>query len=122
MTSHRKRKKTAAALGLGEGELALAEILEEVLEELRWTRILAYGNQYLLNRFVKIDAAERDRVIEAATRAVEKDGKLAEWKERAGKIKQRALDIKRRMRAEFAAGSAPTPSPAKPQAEVDAGD
>ncbi|MCC6784156.1 MAG: hypothetical protein IT457_15040 [Planctomycetes bacterium] len=97
MTSLRKRKKTAAALGLSDAELTLAELLDEVLEELRWVRILAYGNQYLLNRHVKLDAAERDRVLEAATRAVEKDGKLVEWRERLAQVRAGALHVHRAM-------------------------
>lgn len=97
MTSNRKRKKTAQALGLSDGELILAELLEEVLDELRWTRILAYGNQYLVNRFLKTDVAERDRVLEAATRAVEKDARLHEWRERLAQVKSRALEARRRM-------------------------
>ena len=97
MTSHRKRKKSAQALGLTDSELLLAEVLEEVLDELRWMRILAYSNQYLLNRFVKVDPAERDRVLEAATRAVEKDSKLHEWRDRIAQVTARAVEIKRRM-------------------------
>ncbi len=97
MTSNRKRKKTAQALGLTDSELVLAELLDEVLDELRWMRILAYSNQYLLNRFVKVDAAERDRVLEAATRAVEKDQKLHEWRDRIAQVTAKAVEIRRRM-------------------------
>ncbi|MBI5851341.1 MAG: hypothetical protein HZB39_10005 [Planctomycetes bacterium] len=97
MTSLRKRKKTANALGLTEAELTLAELLDEVLAELRWVKILAYGNQYLLDRHVKVDAAERDKVLEAATRAVEQDGRLHEWQERLAQVRGAAVTAKRAM-------------------------
>ncbi len=107
MTSLRKRKKTAHALGLTEAELTLAELLDEVLAELRWVRILAYGNQYLLDRHVKVDPAERDRVLEAATRAVEQDGRLHDWQERLAQVRGAVATAKRAMsraRRELSAG------------------
>ncbi len=97
MTSNRKFKKTAQTLGLTAPELALAELVDEVLDELRWLRILAYGNQYLLNRHVKVEPEERDRIFEAATRAVDKDAKLHEWRGRLARIRGGALQIQRSM-------------------------
>ena len=95
VTSMRKRKKQADALGLSERELQMAELLEEVLDHMRWMQILGYTNQYILERKLKVDRDERDKILEAATRAVERDGKLSEWQERLARIKGEAVHIKR---------------------------
>ena len=87
-------------MGLTPRELDLAELLAEVLDNLRWMQILAYSNQYLVNEKLEVDKAERDRVLEAATRAVEKDGKLHEWQERLAQLKGDALRIWERVEAE----------------------
>lgn len=87
MTSRRKRNKTAASRGLTPTELELAELLGEVLDELRWTRILAYSNQFLLSKHVDVSTEERDRILEAATRAVDQDQRLRAWHERLGQLK-----------------------------------
>jgi hypothetical protein len=119
LTSRRKQKKTAQALGLTERELALAELLDEVLDEVRWLQILGYANQYLVNRFVKIDAAERDRILEAATRAVDKDAKAHEWRDRLARVKDGVLHVKRavnRARKDVEQGLAPPEPP--PQASA----
>ncbi len=87
-------------MGLTPRELDLAELLAEVLDNLRWMQILAYSNQYLVNEKLEVDKAERDRVLEAATRAVEKDGKLHEWQERLAQLKGNALRIQERVEAE----------------------
>lgn len=97
MTSRRKHKKTAQALGLTERELALVSLLDEVLDEVRWLQILGYANQYLMNRHLEVDAAERDRVLEAATRAVDKDAKLHEWRDRLARVKAGVLHVQRGM-------------------------
>ena len=99
LTSNRKRKKQAGALGLTPREMELAELLQEVLDSLRWMQILAYSNQYLMNQKLEIEKAERDQILEAATRAVDKDLKLHEWNERLARLKQGVADIQRRMEA-----------------------
>ncbi|MEM7202489.1 MAG: hypothetical protein AAF628_19610 [Planctomycetota bacterium] len=95
MTSLRKRKKDADSVGLSERELRLAEMLEEVLDHVRWLWILGYGNQYLVGQKLKVDKAERDRVLEAATRAVDRDKKLHEWRERLAQLKGEVVRAKR---------------------------
>jgi hypothetical protein len=95
VTSQRKRKKQAAARDLTERELELAELMEEMLDTFRWLQILAYSNQYMINRKLKVDAAERDNVLEAATRAVEGDKKLHEWRRRLAGLKRETVQIKR---------------------------
>ena len=95
MTSQRKRKKQARARDLTERELELAELVEEMLDTFRWLQILAYSNQYMINRKLKVDAAERDNVLEAATRAVEGDKKLHEWRRRLARLKRETVQIKR---------------------------
>jgi hypothetical protein len=122
LTSRRKHKKTAQALGLSERELALAALLDEVLDELRWLQILGYANQYLVNRTAKVDADERDRILEAAIRAVDKDAKVHEWRERLARIKDGVLHVKRSMnraRKDLAQGIAP-PDPPPPSGGHDA--
>lgn len=74
-------------MGLTPRELDLVELLAEVLDHLRWMQILAYSNQYLVNDMLQVDKAERDRILEAATRAVEKDHKLHEWQQRLAGLK-----------------------------------
>lgn len=100
MTSRRKHKKVAASLGLSERELLLTELLEEVLDEVRWLQILGYSNQFLMNRHLEVDPAERDRILEAATRTVDKGRKLHEWHDRLARIKSNVLDIRRGIRRE----------------------
>ena len=95
MTSLRKRKKQAEQLGVSTGELALTELLEEVLESLRWAQVLGYANQFLLTSKLGIDEAERDRILAAASRMVDKDRKLHEWRERLGALKGELLQRKR---------------------------
>lgn len=81
-------------MGLTPRELDLAELLAEVLDRLRWMQILAYSNQYLVNDKLCVDKAERDRILEAATRAVEKDHKLHEWQERLARLKGEVTRIR----------------------------
>ena len=95
VTSQRKRKKLARARDLTERELELAEIVEEMLDTFRWLQILAYSNQYMINRKLKVDAAERDNILEAATRAVEGDKKLHDWRRRLARVKGETVQIKR---------------------------
>ncbi len=95
MTSQRKRKKQARARDLTERELELAEIVEEMLDTFRWLQILAYSNQYMINRKLKVDDSERDNILEAATRAVEGDKKLHDWRRRLARLKAETVQIKR---------------------------
>lgn len=95
MTSQRKLKKRAEALGLTGSELQLLDLLDEVLEGMRWMQILAYTNQYVLNQKLEIPQDERDQILEAATRAVDKDQKFHEWRRRLDRIKQELNNINR---------------------------
>lgn len=76
-------------------ELQLTEMLHEMLGEMRWMQILAYTNQYLLNQKLKVSQEERDQILEAATRAVDKDSKLHEWSDRLDRLKAEIVNIKR---------------------------
>ena len=87
MTSKRKQRKKAARRGLSDRELELSEIMEEMLERLRWQEILSYANQFLMTEKLQLSRQERDRVLEAATRAVDKDAKLHLWRQRLSRIK-----------------------------------
>lgn len=87
LTSKRKHRKQASRRGLTERELELTELLGEMLERLRWQEILAYANQYLIQGQLNVSREERDSVLSAATRAVDKDGKLHQWQERLARIK-----------------------------------
>lgn len=95
VTSQRKRKKQASSLGLSERELVLAELLEEVLDAVRWMQILGFTNQYLLHQKLDVSPRERDKILEAATRAVDKDAKLHEWRERLARVKGETLRAQR---------------------------
>lgn len=97
VTSQRKLKKRAEAQGMTATELQLTELLQEVLSDLRWMQILAYSNQYLMNQKLKVTQEERDQILEAATRAVDKDSKLHEWSSRLDKLKGEITNIKRKV-------------------------
>ena len=99
MTSQRKLKKRAGALGMTGPELQLVELLDEVLKDLRWMQILAYTNQYLLNHHLEVAPEERNQILEAATRAIDKDAKMHEWRERLDRIKSEIVGIERRVSA-----------------------
>lgn len=99
MTSRKKRKRSAQARGLTESELQLCELLEEVLAALRWTQVLGWGNQYLLNQRLEVTPEERDRVMRAAAAAVEGDARLADWGQRLAEIKQKLSAIDTGMRS-----------------------
>ncbi len=94
MTSRKRRKKAAQALGLTEAELRLTELLEEVLEAMRWAQVLGYANQFLLAEKLQVTPAERDRVLRAAADAVERDGRVQEWRARLDELRAslRAMD------------------------------
>jgi hypothetical protein len=82
MTSRRKRKRQAQARGLTEAELRLLELLEEILEAMRWAQVLGYANQFLVRENLQVSAADRDRVLAAAAAAVERDGRIQDWRGR----------------------------------------
>ncbi len=109
MASKRKHKRDAVALGLTDRELVMAEVLEEVLDSLRWQQILGYSNQFLMTRHLDIDRAERDRVLEAATRAVEKDRRLHEWQTRLARVKSEVERIRRAIEPDIEAIVADNP-------------
>jgi hypothetical protein len=121
VTSQRKLKKQAEALGMTATEFQLVEMIEEVLDSMRWMQILAYTNQYLLNQKLKVTKEERDRILEAATRAVDKDQKIHEWQDRIDQLKGEITNIKRkvnRARRDIAQGK---PAPAPPAHVADPG-
>jgi hypothetical protein len=107
----KQRDKQAEQLGVSSSELALVELLEEILESLRWAQVLGYANQFHVTQKLKVDQAERDRILAAAARMVDKDQKLHEWKERLAALKGDLLQKKRdlaRARREIAGeGNAP---------------
>jgi vacuolar-type H+-ATPase subunit D/Vma8 len=78
-------------------ELQLVEMLQEVLRDLRWMQILAYSNQYLLSQKLSVPEDERDQILEAATRAVDKDSKMHEWNDRLARLKTEIANIKRQV-------------------------
>jgi vacuolar-type H+-ATPase subunit D/Vma8 len=97
VTSQRKLKKRAEAQGMTGPELQLVEMLQEVLRDLRWMQILAYSNQYLLSQKLSVPEDERDQILEAATRAVDKDSKMHEWNDRLARLKTEIANIKRQV-------------------------
>lgn len=106
MTSHRKRKKEAAARGLSRRELELTELLEEVLDAVRWMQILGYSNQYLLRDRLDVTPAEQTKVLEAATRAVDKDARLHQWRDRLARLKGEIGRAERAVAEEIASADA----------------
>lgn len=76
-------------------ELQLTELLEEILTSLRWVQVLGYSNQFLLQQKLKVTPEERDRVLSAAARMVDKDQKLHEWADRLARLKGELLQKKR---------------------------
>ncbi|MEO0481644.1 MAG: hypothetical protein AAF196_19405 [Planctomycetota bacterium] len=89
MTSRRQFKKSAQRLGLTENELMFAQLLEEMLEEMKWLHVLGYSNQFLLHKHLSADPKERDAVVAAAIKEVDRHGKLHEWQQRLARIKAR---------------------------------
>ncbi len=95
-------------------ELQLVELLEDVLGDLRWMQILSYSNQYLLSKKLEVTQEERDHILEAATRAVDKDRKHHEWRGRLDRLKTELHNIKRnvnRARKDMVIGQAAARSP-----------
>jgi hypothetical protein len=58
MASDRKRKKQARMQGLSEPEMAMFELLEDVLERFRWLQVLNHTQSYLLREKLKISQDE----------------------------------------------------------------
>lgn len=116
MTSRRRRKRAASALGLTEAELGLVDLLDEILEAMRWSQVLGYANQFLLQERLAVTAADRDRVLAAAADAVERDGRLQAWRQRAAELRAalQSMDAQLRRKGD---GRAPAP----PAAEADGG-
>ncbi|MFQ5504822.1 MAG: hypothetical protein ACE5F1_08510 [Planctomycetota bacterium] len=100
MVSQRRRKKVAARAGMTEPELGMLEILEEVLERFRWLQVLAHTQSFLLREKLKISDEELDRVLEAASRSIEKDGTWKRWQEGLGKLRGEILKGRRDIRRE----------------------
>ena len=104
MTSRRDLKKRLISEGLSERELRLVELLEEILERFRWMQVLGYANNFLLREKLKISDEERDRVLKAATQAVEKDGTLAGWRDRLAQLKEDVVGSRREIKREIRKG------------------
>ena len=100
VTSQRKLKKQAQALGLTHTEFQLVEILEEVLDNMRWMQVLAYTNQYLLSEKLEVSQEERDQILEASTRAVEEDQAMQDWRQRLDRLKAEIGKIQDRIGGE----------------------
>lgn len=100
MVSHRRRKKVAARAGVTEAELGMLEILEELLERFRWLQVLAHTQSFILREKLKISDEELDRVLEAASRSIEKDGTWNRWQEGLGKLRGEILKGRRDIRRE----------------------
>ncbi len=98
MTSQRRRKRTAQQQGLTAAELQLCDLLREVLAALRWTQVLGWGNQYLVQQHLSITAAERDQVMRAAAATVDRDGVLQQWQQRLAAIEDRLRSIDQQLR------------------------
>ncbi len=97
MTSNRRRKQKAQALGLNDAELQLCELLGQVIELLRWNQVLGYSNQYLLHEKLAVGADERHRVMRAAAQAVEQDGRLQDWGKRLLEVQETLRTIQAKM-------------------------
>ena len=80
------------------GAAHLVELVEELLDEVRWLRVLGYANQFLIERQLKVSQDERDKVLAAAVRAVDSDKSTHDWHERLGRLKGEALHIRRSIR------------------------
>src|SRR5262245_1446173 len=87
MTSVRKRKKQASQRGVSVPQLELLELVQELLEAHRWLQILGFANQFALTDKLALAPAERDRILEAATRAVDKDARLQRWRQSLARVR-----------------------------------
>lgn len=87
MTSTRKRKKQASQQGLSVPQLDLVDLVQELVEAHRWLQILGFANQFALTEKLGLSPPERDRILEAATRAVDKDARLQNWQQRLARVR-----------------------------------
>jgi len=117
MTSLRKRKRLAQKQGLTVPQLELVELVEELLEAHRWLQVLGYASQFALTRKLGLSAAERDEIIAAATRAVEKDAQRARWRERLARVRAELERAETALRAELPRRGARPAAAARPAAE-----
>lgn len=99
MTSRRRRKREAQASGLNEAELDLAELLEEILDAMRWSQVLGYANQFLLQEQLSVTQKDRDRVLEAAAAIVEGEGRIQDWRARLQQVRARLQTLDRDLKA-----------------------
>ncbi|MEC7585132.1 MAG: hypothetical protein VYE77_12510 [Planctomycetota bacterium] len=107
-----------------EAELQLCELVDEVLAALRWSQVLGWGNQYLLNQRLDVTQEERDRVMRAAAKTVDEDGQLQDWQRRLDDLKARLARIDAHMRSDAPATSGAEPargSEPPPPAEAEHG-
>lgn len=86
--------------GLSEPELAMLELLESVLERFRWLQVLAHTQSYLLREKLRIPQEELDRVLEAASRTVDRDAQQRAWNEEFARIKSGLLEGRRGIQRE----------------------
>ena len=98
--SKRSRKKEARKSGLTLPELELVELLEEVIERFSLLEVLTFANNFLISERSQISPAERERIFQAALRAVEPESSVQAWRERLGRIKGEVLARKRDIRRE----------------------
>ena len=98
MTSRRRRKRTAQAGGLTEAELDLVELLEEILDAMRWAQVLGYANQFLLQEQGAVSPADRDRVLAAAAAIVEGEGRIQDWRARLHAVRARLAQLDQELR------------------------
>jgi hypothetical protein len=68
-------------------QLELVELVHELIEAHRWLQILGFANQFALTEKLALAPAERDRILEAATRAVDKDARLQGWRHRLARVR-----------------------------------
>ncbi len=100
VVSNRRRKKEAKKQGLTEPELRLVELVEEILDKFRWQQVLVHAQSFLLRDKLKISDAELNKLLEAASRAVDKDAAWTGWQERLGRLKGEVLEARRSIRRE----------------------
>ena len=99
MTSRRRRKRQAEAKGLTEAELDLVELLEEILDAMRWGQVLGYANQFLLQEQLAVTQQDRDRVLEAAAAIVAGEGRIQDWRARLQQVRARLQSLDRELKA-----------------------
>jgi hypothetical protein len=87
MTSLRRHKKRLARSGRSGTEDQLAALVTEMLDELRWLKVLAFSNQWLWTERAGVAPDERDRVFAAAARVVERDPRLQDWRARLERLR-----------------------------------